>query len=276
MIEPGDFWTEMEAPGPEFVVVDDVELRRGSRVLLRPSGNKDIFDLALTGQAAIVEGIEEDAEGGFHVAVTLEADPGRQLGEAKQPGHRFFFSLEEVEPLPAGPTDLPPTARILIAGIGNVFLGDDGFGVEVAHRLAQADLPRGVKVIDFGIRGMDLAYELQEGYCAAILVDATPRGSAPGTLYVIEPELPEEGPVVIDTHGMDPAKVLRLAQAMGRVPPKTLVVGCEPETVISGEDYDEMVMELSPPVREAVGEAMGLIQSLVDELIASETSAGSP
>jgi hydrogenase maturation protease len=274
MRAPGDFWTEMESRGPESVVVGDVELRRGSRVLLRPSGTKDIFDLALTGREAIVEAIEEDAEGVFHVAVTLEDDPGRQLGEAKQPGHRFFFAVSEVEPLPPGATDLPLTCRILVAGVGNVFLGDDGFGVEVANQLAQRNLPRGVKVVDFGIRGLDLAYALQEGYHAAILVDATPRGEAPGTLYVIEPELPEEGPVTLDTHGMDPVRVLRLARAMGGIPQKTLVVGCEPETVISGEDYDEMVMELSLPVREAVGEALGLIESLVDELIASETGAG--
>jgi hydrogenase maturation protease len=81
------------------------------------------------------------------------------------------------------------TGKILVAGIGNIFLGDDGFGVEVAGRLADADLPDGVKVVDYGIRGMHLAYDLANGYDTAILVDATPRGGAPGTIYVIEPDL---------------------------------------------------------------------------------------
>jgi hydrogenase maturation protease len=84
------------------------------------------------------------------------------------------------------------TARVLVAGIGNIFLGDDGFGVEVATRLARVDLPEGVRVVDYGIRGMHLAYDLANGFDAAILIDATPRGGAPGTLYVIEPDLGSE------------------------------------------------------------------------------------
>jgi hydrogenase maturation protease len=160
--------------------------------------------------------------------------------------------------------------RILIAGIGNIFLGDDAFGSEVARRLADHPYPEGVRVMDFGIRGFDLTYALIEGYDAAILVDATQRGGPPGTLYVIEPD-PEEtvGPALanrlIEPHGMDPVKVLRLAATLGGQPQRTLVVGCEPETF--GTDLDP-AMGLSAPVEAAVGEAIGLIDSLVAKLIA--------
>ena len=113
---------------------------------------------------------------------------------------------------------MEPSARsVLVAGIGNVFLADDGFGVEVARRLAERELPGGVKVADFGIRGMDLAYELQEDYDAAVLVDAVPRGQAPGTLFVIEPDLEQAEPV-LDAHAMDPVRVLGLARTLGYAP----------------------------------------------------------
>src|SRR5947209_15032646 len=98
--------------------------------------------------------------------------------------------------------------RILIAGIGNVFLADDGFGVEVATRLSDRPLPEGVQVVDFGIRGTDLVYALLEERDVVIFVDTGPRGGKPGTLYLIEPEVRESGDVTIDTHGMDPVKVL--------------------------------------------------------------------
>src|SRR5215212_3105672 len=142
---------------------------------------------------------------------------------------------------------------VLVAGIGNIFLGDDGFGVEVVRRLSGRTLPEGVEVVDFGIRGMDLAYALQEDYDLVVFVDATPRGGEPGTVYLIEPEIEEDGAVSLDTHGMDPVKVIRLSRALG--------VGCEPQ-VIPGRrggcqtrPYDEMRMELSEPVRAAVEEA---------------------
>jgi hydrogenase maturation protease len=156
--------------------------------------------------------------------------------------------------------------RILVAGVGNVFLGDDGFGVEVVRRLAGRGLPDGVEVVDFGIRGMDLAYALQGDYEAVVFVDATPRGEEPGTVYLIEPEIEEDGEVVLDTHGMDPAKVIKLARALGARPTRTLVVGCEPQVLVSGEDYDDMLMELSEPVRAAVEEAVKLVESLVEEI----------
>jgi len=155
--------------------------------------------------------------------------------------------------------------RILVAGIGNIFLGDDGFGVEVVRRLAGRELPEGVEVVDFGIRGLDLAYALQEEYELVVFVDTTPRGQEPGTVYLIEPEIEEDGEMSLDTHGMDPVKVIKLSRALGARPTRTLVVGCEPQVVVSGEDYDDMLMELSEPVRAAVGEAVRLVESLVEE-----------
>jgi hydrogenase maturation protease len=165
--------------------------------------------------------------------------------------------------------------RVLIAGIGNVFLGDDGFGVEVVKRLAGRELPEGVEVKDFGIRGMDLAYALQDGYELVVFVDATPRGGEPGTVYLIEPEVEDDGEVTLDTHGMDPVKVIKLSRALGARPTRTLVVGCEPRVVLGGEDYDEMLMEMSEPVRVAVDEAVKLVESLVEE-ISEEGNSVSP
>jgi hydrogenase maturation protease len=156
--------------------------------------------------------------------------------------------------------------RILVAGIGNIFLGDDGFGVEVARRLAGRELPEGVEVVDFGIRGLDLAYALQRDYELVVFVDATPRGQEPGTVYLIEPEIEDDGEVSLDTHGMDPVKVIKLSRALGAGPTRTLVVGCEPQVVVSGENYEDMLMELSEPVQAAVEEAVKLVESLVERI----------
>ena len=160
--------------------------------------------------------------------------------------------------------------RVLVAGVGNIFLGDDGFGVEVVKRLAGRELSEGVEVKDFGIRGMDLAYALQDDYELVVFVDATPRGEEPGTVYLIEPEIEDDGEVALDTHGMDPARVIKLARTLGARPTRTLVVGCEPRLVVSGEDYDEMLMELSEPVRAAVEEAVEMVVSLVEKKISEE------
>jgi hydrogenase maturation protease len=262
---------DLHRPSPESIVVGDVVLARGSRVRLHPNPNGDIFDLALDGRVAIIEGIDEDFEGVLHVAVTLEDDPGRALGDARQPGHRFFFSTAEVQPL-AAQSDRAG-ARILVAGIGNVFLGDDGFGVEVAAQLAGRPLPAGVDAVDFGIRGMDLAYALGRGYDAAILVDATPRGGEPGTIYVIDTAGDEAGEAMIETHAMDPVRVLRTAAALGPIPARVLVVGCEPLSRMTGAEPD-VVMELSVPVRAAVEQALATITELVDSLIATINDDG--
>jgi hydrogenase maturation protease len=259
------YWEQLERPAPEAVVVAGVELRRRSRVRLQPKPGRDVFDIALQGKTAVIEEIVQTMDDAVQLAVTVEDDPGRDLGADRQIGHRFFFSPEEVEPLEAGPPPAPGI-RILVAGIGNVFLGDDGFGPAVAGRLAGSTLPAGVEVEDFGIRGMDLAYALQ-GYDTAILVDAVPRGGAPGTVYLIEPELdPDEA--AIDTHGMNPVKVLALARHLGGELPRVLVVGCEPAGVVT--DEDELSAELSEPVRLAVGEAVRMVESVVEELAASD------
>jgi hydrogenase maturation protease len=157
------------------------------------------------------------------------------------------------------PNDAP---RLLIAGIGNIFLGDDGFGVEVVRRLASRSLPAHVLVVDFGIRGFDLACALVDGYGGAILIDAIHRGGPPGTLYVIEPEVPAEGavPSGLEAHGLDPVRVLGLTRAMGEVCPWLRLVGCEPLTFGSAE---EPRMELSAPVQAAIDEAVRLVESLV-------------
>ena len=267
----GGYWEELERPAPDAAVVDGVELRRGSRVRLRPRAGGDIFDVALDGRTAVVDQIDADLEGTLHLAVTIDDDPGSDLGAARQPGHRFFFSLEEVEPL-GEPPPAPAALRVLVAGIGNVFLGDDGFGVAVADQLGRGRPRPGVDITDFGIRGMDLAYALAD-YDVAILVDAIPRGGAPGTVYVLEvDELPEGGGV--EAHGMDPVRVLGLAGELGNVPERVLVVGCEPKTVMSEED-EEVVVELSEPVRAAIQEAARQVEELLDDLLSpaqTETS----
>jgi hydrogenase maturation protease len=264
---PG-YWEELERPRPDSVRVDGAQLRAGSRVRLRPRSRADVFDAALDGRLAVIEGVEQDMEGRVQFTVVVDDDPGRDLGMRKQPGHRFFFTPEEVEPL--GPED-PERAdaysgpRILVAGIGNVFLGDDGWGVALADRLARRELPPGVDVVDYGIRGMDLAYAMADGgYDAVVFLDAAPRGKAPGTLYVIEPEV-EPGEVAIDTHGMDPVRVLGLVQGLGAKPPQTLVVGCEPANRLAA-DAEEFVVELSEPVCMALDEAAQLVETLVEEL----------
>ena len=133
-------------------------------------------------------------------------------------------------------TTAPRTTHVLVAGIGNTWLHDDGFGSEVAARLLARDLPEGVHVIDFGTSGLDLAYEAMRGYDALVLVDASRQGESPGTLYVME-VLPEdlEGQIedgqMLDPHGMDPRTVLRFVKVTGGWPGRVMVVACEPEDV---------------------------------------------
>src|SRR3954452_13108378 len=262
------YWEELERPGPDAVTVGGIELRARSRVRLKPRAGGDVFDLALAGKTAVIEGIEQDLEGNLKLAVAVDDDPGRDLGLRRQPGHRFFFSPDEVEPL-AGDDGTPALAgrRILVAGIGNVFLGDDGFGVALADRLARRALPDGVEVVDYGIRGMDLAYALHDGWDAVLFLDATPRGRAPGTLYVIEPDLADLEHLgrAVDAHGMDPVMVLGLAQALGGPLPRVLVVGCEPPSGMRGGEEDAAAAT-GEPVRAALDEGVRLVESLLEDL----------
>jgi hydrogenase maturation protease len=268
-------WQLLEDKSPvEHVEIAGVEVRPGSRVRLHPRKGGDILDIALLDQIATIEAIEQDYEGKVHVCVVLDDDPGRDMGLLRQPGHRFFFDVDEVEPIPQ---EEQPQAKavskpsILVAGIGNIFMGDDAFGVEVARRLNQRELPVGVRVADFGIRGFDLAYALQDDYETTILVDAYPRGDVPGTLYVVEPDLASPGPEQaeggdVDAHGLDPVKILRLAASMGGPLKRVLLVGCEPATL----GPDEGQMGLSQQVEASLSEAVDLVESIVNKVLAGD------
>jgi hydrogenase maturation protease len=149
----------------------------------------------------------------------------------------------------------------LVAGIGNVFLGDDGFGVEVAARLSKEPLPHGVRVLDAGIRARHLAYELVEGrYDTAILVDAVSRGGVPGTVYLIEPDVTADRQVrampPLDGHSLGPDTALKFVEAFGRGSTRVLIVGCEPHNIDEG-------MGLSAPVAAAVDEAVRMVRELL-------------
>ncbi|WP_371673281.1 hydrogenase maturation protease [Streptomyces sp. NBC_00289] len=171
----------------------------------------------------------------------------------------------------------PETApRTLVAGIGNIFLGDDGFGVETVRGLVERQLPEHVEVVDIGVRGVHLAYQLLDGYDTLVLVDATARGRRPGTLYVIEHDSPgtdaaDSGPA-LDGHGMTPDTVLALLDTLcagtgGQPPRRTLIVGCEPASLEEG-------IGLSRPVSEAVPRAVRLIEELLSD--GGSAGAGSP
>ncbi|MGZ4961526.1 MAG: hydrogenase maturation protease [Limisphaerales bacterium] len=158
------------------------------------------------------------------------------------------------------------TPRILIAGIGNIFFGDDRFGCEVAQQLARKPLPEQVRVIDFGIRSFDLAYELTDGFDTVILVDAMVRGEAPGTVAVIEPDLNrlnEFQNIAPDAHSLNPVSVLQLARSLGSLPDKLLLVACEPAVLESEE------MELSEPVLASIPRAIEEIESILTNLLSA-------
>lgn len=155
--------------------------------------------------------------------------------------------------------------RILVAGIGNIFLGDDGFGPEVVRRVP-ADTP-GTRVVDYGIRGMHLAYDLLDGWDALVLVDAVPGAGEPGAVRVFEADTAVRGPVGLDAHGMDPAAVFASLAALGGQAPPTVVVGCQVAAVEEG-------IGLSPPVAAAVGSAVDAVLHAVRRLRAEAQPAG--
>src|SRR5215831_5946030 len=158
--------------------------------------------------------------------------------------------------------------RILVAGIGNIFLGDDAFGSEVARRLQQRPWPDQVRVEDFGIRGFDLAFALLEAAELTIMIDAVPRGGPPGTLYQIEPDIEaldelSEPEMAIETHGMNPMKVLAMVKSMGGDCKRIVLIGCEPAP-LTAEDGE---MGLSPAVEAAIPEAIGMVNELVADAL---------
>ncbi len=159
------------------------------------------------------------------------------------------------------------SVRTLVAGVGNIFFGDDGFGVEVARRLAECELPDEVTVADYGISGMHLAYDLSDGYDRAILIDATPRGGTPGTVYVLQPDQPAEADgagfygapfesALFDGHGMQPDVVLGMLGMLGGNATRMLIVGCEPASAGQG-------IGLSAPVAAAVDDAVRKVLELI-------------
>jgi hydrogenase maturation protease len=155
--------------------------------------------------------------------------------------------------------------RILVAGIGNAWLRDDGFGGEVVRRLESRQLPEGAAVFDFGTGGLDLAYEVMRGYDALVLIDVSRQGGEPGTLYVMEAQKEDveagiEDGQLINPHAMDPQTVLRFVKTLGAWPGKVVIVACEPAQV------EEMGMGLSAEVQSAVDAAVGLVIETIEEL----------
>jgi hydrogenase maturation protease len=162
--------------------------------------------------------------------------------------------------------------QILIAGIGNAWMRDDGFGGQVAKHLSERQLPAEVAVFDFGTGGLDLAYEVMRGYDALVLVDISRQGGEPGTLYVMEADEEDvdagiEDGQVINPHGMDPQTVLRFVKTLGAWPGKVVVVACEPAVV------EEMGFGLSDEVASAVDRAVDVVLETTAELIAEAASA---
>jgi len=162
-----------------------------------------------------------------------------------------------------------PVMRILIAGVGNVLRGDDGFGVAVAHSLSQNyNRPNAITLFEAGIAGISLVQELMDGYDALIIADAVERNGAPGTVYLIEPDIPDSSLIdsaalhssLADAHYTEPSKVLMLAKALGVLPPKVFIIGCQPA------GYDELGAELSDAVKNAVQVAVRRIESLIESL----------
>jgi hydrogenase maturation protease len=155
--------------------------------------------------------------------------------------------------------------RVMVAGVGNIFMKDDGFGGAVIKKMLDKKFPEGVEVKDFGTGGLKLAYDLMKGYDGLILLDASSRGEKPGTLYVIEPNENDtdgnlENGTIIDPHGADPATVLRFVKSIGSWPAKVLIVACEPETV------DDFEIGLSEPVNAAIDKAIELVDELIKEI----------
>ncbi len=162
--------------------------------------------------------------------------------------------------------------NILIAGIGNIFFGDDAFGCEVAAQLMRRPLPEGVRVIDFGIRSYDLAYAMMNGPDVTIFIDATPRDQPPGTIYLLEPDkniLDSDFGEVVNAHSMNPVRVLQLIHSLGGQPGRLYLVGCEPAVL----ETEEGAMGLSEKVQAAVAPAIEMIETLIRGIL---EEAGNP
>ncbi|HEX4217785.1 MAG TPA: hydrogenase maturation protease [Acidimicrobiales bacterium] len=290
---PGDLTDEMwwephvDAsfdPWSDTIDIGGVAVGRGARVVLHPQRRSDAQDFFVDGRTASVAGVFNDVSGDVYLAVAVD-DPDADLHQWH--GRYLYFHPDEVHVLPPDeahvlhpdedhvfadaedPAGRTPGPRVLVAGVGNIFLGDDGFGVEVAGRLDATGIPPGVRVADFGIRGVHLAYELLDGYDTVVLIDAVSRGDPPGTVSVIEHDAgatAEDGTLAaMDAHGMDPGAVLAMAGDLGATVDRVLVVGCEAADVGDG-------IGLSPAVSEAVPRAIDAIH----QLLASITGVAQP
>ncbi|SHK13474.1 hydrogenase maturation protease [Pseudonocardia thermophila] len=287
-------WWDQDAdasadPATDSALVGGVPVARGSAVVLRPRPSADAQDAFLAGLRATVQAVVHDVDGGTHVAVSIDGDPAAELQLAH--GRFRYFRPEELEPAaeeprrarrhrdqqgdPTTPRSSSSPVRVLVAGVGNILRSDDGFGVEVVHRLlARGGLPAGVEVEDVGIRGVHLAHRLLDGYAGLLLVDAVQRGSPPGTLHRIEHDLIDGAPGMLDAHDMRPDVVLGLlhdlaaATGVERSVGRVLVLGCEPADLEDG-------IGLSPPVAAAVEPALVAADELVALLLESAVPGGS-
>ena len=159
------------------------------------------------------------------------------------------------------------TSQILVAGIGNIFLGDDGFGPEVMRHVPDHVAGPRVRVVDYGIRGMHLAYDLLDGCDALVLVDALPDRGAPGTVHVFEADHETLAPTAgLEAHSIDPAAVFGTLKALGGTAPRTIVVGCEVADIDEG-------MDLSHPVAAAVPDAVAAMEDVLSGLVARQTAS---
>jgi hydrogenase maturation protease len=204
----------------------------------------------------------------------MSADEQERTAEQTTPPVDNWRPPDPTAPLEIQEADVSARPkRVLIAGIGNAWQRDDGFGSEVARRIEQRELPEGVAVIDFGTGGLDLAYQAMYGYDAILMIDISRQGGEPGTLYVMEVDEDEvaagavEDGEVLNPHGMDPETVLRFIKITGSWPGKVVIVACEPQTI------EEMGMGLSPVVEEAVERAVTLVIETAAELLTDEAYA---
>ncbi|HEY2564565.1 MAG TPA: hydrogenase maturation protease, partial [Acidimicrobiales bacterium] len=259
-------------PWSDTIDIGGLSVGNGTRVALHPQRRSDAQDFFVDGRTASVAGVFNDVTGDVYLAVAVD-DPDADLHQWH--GRYLYFHPDEVEVLTDGgePDGRTAELRVLVAGVGNIFLGDDGFGVEVAGRLDPTAVPLGVKVADFGIRGVHLAYELLDGYDIVVLIDAVSRGDPPGTVSVIEHaagDTAEGGTLAaMDAHGMDPGAVLAMAGDLGATVDRVLVVGCEAADVGDG-------IGLSPAVSEAVPHAVDAIHQLLASITGGAQSIAHP
>ncbi|HEY0518804.1 MAG TPA: hydrogenase maturation protease [Ilumatobacteraceae bacterium] len=249
-------------PFNDTMRIGGVEVGSGTRVRLKPSRRADAHDLFYADKIATVKGVFNDVDGDQHVAVALDDDPASDMFEWQ--GRYLYFHPDEIEVLAPA-----KSLRVLVAGIGNIFLGDDGFGVEVVKYIDIDELPANVRdgttVSDFGIRGVHLAYELLDGYDALVLVDAMPLAEQPGTVVVFEPDIDAISATGMDAHSMSPATVLGHLAGLGGSVPRVFIVGCQPSSVEEGIGLSDAVAAAVLPAAETVRQLLVQMYSTAEK-----------